>query len=131
MSTTRYESYDDVELTDNHYQFLRDAGASDIFHVLLQHPAGNLRHSIREEVIKYTFWGDISEQKDPSEFQHVGGHFFGAMWDGDLFRAWTRADLTNRSHLLDCFGTEQIIEAGIREGHPTDYVRRMVTEATA
>jgi hypothetical protein len=50
------------------------------------------------------------------------------MWKGDLFWAWTRADLNNKLLLRECFGFDRIIADGIAEGEPTEYVERMVTE---
>mgnify|MGYP006272559475 CR=1 FL=1 len=124
-----YDSISDVELTTEHIAFLSKAGASDAFIDLLTFPAelaGVKRHSAREEVRKYAYWGEFDGE--PEAFRHVGGHFFGAMWDGDLFEAWLRADLNNKSLLLECFGMDAIIESGVNSGQPIDYARRMVTE---
>lgn len=125
-----FETVSDVELINNHIAFLSEAGASDRFIKLLQFSAEDVgipRHSIRQEVKKYVFWGDLDDA-DPAAFSHIGGHFFGAMWDGDLFHAWTRADLNNKTLLLECFGEDVIIQDGVRNGKPLDYSRRMVTE---
>ena len=124
-----YESVSDVVLTNEHIRFMSKAGASDLFIDLLTFPkeaAGVPRHSIREEVRKYVYWGELDS--DPATFSHVGGHFFGAIWDGDLFHAWTRADLNNKALLMECFGADRIIQDAIENGKPTDYAERMVME---
>lgn len=128
---TEYETVSDVELTNEHIRYMSKAGASDLFIDLLTFPkeeADVPRHSARQEVKKYVYWG---LDDDPADFTHIGGHFFGAMWDGDLFHAWTRADLNNKALLLECFGQDEIIESGVRSGNPLDYSRRMVTERAA
>ncbi|UBF22665.1 hypothetical protein HRTV-25_gp84 [Halorubrum tailed virus 25] len=128
-----YESVSDVVLTNEHIRYMSKAGASDLFIDLLTFPKGAAdvpRHSLEQEIKKYVFWGKLDET-DPADFQHVGGHFFGAMWDGDLFHAWTRADLNNKALLLECFGQDEIIQSGVRDGKPLDYSRRMVAERAA
>ena len=126
-----YETISDVELTNEHIRFISKAGASDLLIDLLTFPkeeAGVPRHSAREEVRKYVYWGDVDTDADPATFSHCGGHFFSALWDGDLFEAWLRADLNNKSLLLECFGVDAIIKNGVQVGQPLDYARRMVTE---
>jgi hypothetical protein len=129
MSETEYESYTDVELTTDHMMFLSKAGASDLLIDLLTFPkeaAGVSRHSAREEIKSYIFFGEF--ESHPTDFSPYGGHFFSAMWDGDLFGAWLRADFNNKSLLRKCFGESRIISAGIESNQPEGYVRRMVQE---
>ncbi|NUC72578.1 hypothetical protein HTZ84_09695 [Haloterrigena sp. SYSU A558-1] len=38
----------------------------------------------------------------------MGGHFFEALWEGDLYDAFTRADLNNKKILLLTFGERRI-----------------------
>jgi hypothetical protein len=120
---------DSPEITNEHIRFLSKAGASDELIDLLQFPkeaAGVKRHSAREEIKSYIRYGEF--EKDPEQFGHIGGHFFSAMWDGDLFAAWLRADLNNKSLLLECFGTDELIQDGIEAGEPPEYARTMVLE---
>ncbi|QSG06362.1 hypothetical protein [Halapricum desulfuricans] len=124
-----YESIEDVELTDEHVAFLEAAGASDRFLELIRFPkeaARVPRHSTQQEVKKYIFYGDLGG--DPAEFRYSGGHFFDAMWRGDLFGAWLRADLNNKALLRECFGVDALIEAGVQNGEPLSYARTMVLE---
>lgn len=123
-----YDTVSDVELTTDHYQFLREAGASDQIIALIQFTdeQTGIRNSAREEVRKYAYWGDLDGS--PDDFNHIGGHFFSAMWDGDLFEAWLRADMNNRRLMMELFGESRIIGDGIVNGHPSDYVETMVTE---
>jgi hypothetical protein len=126
-----YNTPSEVELTTEHTAFVSKAGASDVFMDLLTFPkeeGGVSRHSIRQEIKEEVYWGHISPENDPATFSPRGGHFFSAMWDGDLFWAWTRADLNNKMLLRECFGFDRIIRDGIEEGEPTEYVERMVTE---
>lgn len=131
MSKTQPKTINDVELTTEHSIFLSKAGASDVFIDLLTFPpekAGVIRHSVQEEIKKYVGWGDLQPDEDPDDFRTLGGHFFRAMWIGDLFEAWIRADLNNKRLLMECFGPDTIITNGVRNGEPEDYCRRMVED---
>lgn len=124
-----YETISDVELTIGNLRFIRDAGASEAILDLIKFPAESIginRNSARQEVRKYVFWDDLDG--NPDEFDHLGGHFFTAMWDGDLFEAWVRADLNNKVLMMEVFDEERIISAAIEQGKPEDYAERMVTE---
>lgn len=128
---TEYDSINDVELTNEHTRFLSKAGASDSFIDLLTFPkevTGINRHSVRDEVRKYVYWGDLDPDKDPAEIVPCGGHFFTALWNGDLFEAWGRADFNNKSLMIECFGKDVIVENAIQSGRQMEYARRMVTE---
>ena len=128
---TEYDSINDVELTNEHIRFLSKAGASDDFIDLLTFlpPSTTVkRHSVREEIQKYVYWGSLNIEKDPATFSHCGGHFFTALWNGDLFEAWGRADFNNKALLIKCFGKDAIVENAIQSGRQIDYARRMVTE---
>lgn len=119
----------DVKITDEHKQFLKEAGASAVFLEYLnfsEESVGISRHSPKEEVRSYIFHNCFDGE--PEMFDHVGGHFFSALWDGNLFRAWTRADLNNRTLMQACFGEKRIIESGIQNGQPRDYATRLVEE---
>lgn len=126
-----YNTPSEVELTTEHIAFVSKAGASDVFIDLLTFPkeeAGVSRHSIRQEIREEVYWGRISPENDPAAFSPRGGHFFSAMWDGELFWAWTRADLNNKMLLQECFGFDRIVQDGVACGEPIEYVERMVTE---
>ena len=127
-----YKPRYDVDLTNEHHDFLKTAGASDELLKLIAfspETAGVPRHSTREEVEKYVEWGDLDLDRDPAEFRPIGGHFFEKMWNGDLFGAWLRADLNNKSLMAECFGEADIIQNGIESGQPASYVATMVEEA--
>jgi hypothetical protein len=129
MSNDKYETISDVDLTLGHFRFLREAGASDeMLDMVKAKPglAGISRNSCKQEVKKYVFWESL--EGDPEDFTPMGGHFFSALWDGNLFDAWRRADLNNKSLMLEIYGESRIIADGITRGHPTDYAERMVTE---
>ena len=105
----------ETELTEDHLDFLFRAGASPQLIEIVQKTGDNLpqtvgRNSAREEVLKYARWGSIGPDRDPEEFRPIGGHFFTALWNGDLYDAFTRADLNNRKILLLTF-TERRINA--------------------
>ena len=125
--TTDADSRTTVELTADHYDFLRQAGASRAMIRVLKHDADR-RNSANKEIKKYVRWGDLDTDENPEDFKHLGGHFFSALWEGDLFGAWRRADLNNKTILREVFGEEGIIIDGKRQGHPPDYVRRMVRQ---
>ena len=102
-----------VELTEDHLDFLFRAGASPQLMIVIQMDDDELpqtvdRNSAHEEVLKYARWGDLDPDRSPSEFHHIGGHFFTALWNGDLYDAFTRADLNNRKILLLTFGERRI-----------------------
>ena len=87
-------SVDNEEL----FEGLRQAGASDAFiRVLRQAPDSSVAREIRKQVDS---WGTM-----PRELPTVsGGHFFEALWDGDVERAMCRADLSNSQVMHDVFG---------------------------
>lgn len=112
----------EIELTDDHRDFLWSAGASAVFMEILQKTPDDLpttvdRNSARSEVKKYVKWGDLDG--NPEEFQHIGGHFFDALWRGDLYEAFTRADLNNRKILLTVFGERRIDSHRTHPSYPT------------
>jgi hypothetical protein len=128
MSET-YESISDVELTNEHIEFLRDAGASEMLIAVLRfnHTAiGINRNSARSEVQKYVYWGALDDDCDPAAFSHLGGHFFSALWEGDLFGAWTRADSSNKTILREMYGEHRIVGSAVEQGKEASYARRMV-----
>ncbi|SEL18983.1 hypothetical protein [Haloferax larsenii] len=97
----------EIELTADHFEYLYQAGASVALMTVVRKPLNELpstvnRNSARDEIKKYVKWGEF--KKDPSEFRPKGGHFFNALWKGDLYDAFTRADLDNRKILLSVFG---------------------------
>lgn len=106
---SNYDSVSDVELTEEHYDFLCSAGAAQPLMEIVQKTASELdveRNSAREEVKSYVFYGEF--KKEPSEFSPYGGHFFTALWEGDLYRAFCRADGNNTRALLALFGALRI-----------------------
>ena len=126
-----YKPRYDVDLTDEHHNFLKAAGASDELLELIAFPpetAGVSRHSTREEVEKYVEWGELDLDRDPAEFRPIGGHFFSKMWNGDLFGAWLRADGSNKRLMAECFGAADIIQSGINSGQPASYAATMVED---
>lgn len=123
------ETISDVELTIGHLRFIRDAGASEEMLDVLRFDESSIgisRNSAKQEVKKYAFWGNLDGDTD--EFTHLGGHFFSALWDGDLFGAWTRADLNNKAIVMEVFGRDRIIESAVRQGKESSYALRMVEE---
>jgi hypothetical protein len=125
--STNYETRDDVEITEDHKDFLREAGASHAFMEVLATDTDS-RHSVREKVKSHIYWGDLDAEagKSPETFKPLAGHFFNALWDGDLFHAWVRADLNNKPLMLKAIGKERIVEYGIRVGEPKDYMTELV-----
>lgn len=128
---SEYNSVADVELTNDHYNFVRNAGASEMLIQLAQfspQQAGVTRNSIREQIRQHVFWGDISEDNDPEQFSHLGGGFFTQIWEGKLYEAYCRADLNNQAILVTIYGTDRIIEAGVRNGRSLESAERMVEQ---
>ncbi|MFC7199550.1 hypothetical protein [Halospeciosus flavus] len=114
----------EIELTDDHFDFLFNAGASPklievVTKTLDELPSTVNRNSARSEVQKYVKWGNLDGSVPPEEFSHIGGHFFTALWNGDLYEAFCRADLNNRKILLDVFGERRINTDRPDHRHPT------------
>ena len=83
------------EVTD----LLREAGASDALVTVVQHETDR-RNSARLEVEK---WVNLWDVTDPAEMPPVsGGHFFDALWDGNVSKAWKNADGNNKAILREC-----------------------------
>lgn len=114
MSQNEYSSLSDVQITEEHINFLRNAGASEeLIEVITYSPEDNpgigvSRNSAREEIKKYIIWGRIDSDKNPQEFSHLGGGFFTQLWNGDLYNTYNRADLNNQTILTTVFGTDNI-----------------------
>ena len=123
-----YETVSDVELTHEHFRFLKQAGSSLALREVVavepdDLPRGVTRNSARDEVRKRIYCGDIGPDKDPSEFTPLGGHFFNHLWEGNLYDAFVRADGNNLPLLLDVFGAATI-NADRREGdYPVEQLR--------
>jgi len=105
------------DLTSKERSLLRRAGASE---VLIQMCSVHLdgiekrggkqvtRNSVLQEVKKYTReWEDLNEDT-ADDFSHLGGGFFSAMWDGDLFAAYSQADSNNKAIMMERFGVRKI-----------------------
>lgn len=90
----------DGQLTDE----LRKAGASEEFIRVLRFDENKVhatRNSIRQEVAKQV----DSFGADPSDVPVVpSGHFFSALWDGDVEEAVIRADGSNARIIEAVFG---------------------------
>ncbi|QRV15055.1 hypothetical protein JMJ58_19440 [Haloterrigena salifodinae] len=112
----------EIELTQDHLDFLFDAGASPAFLEVVGQTGDDLpstveRNSARDEVKKYVKWGDLDGS--PDDLVPMGGHFFEALWSGDLYDAFTRADLNNRKILLLTFGERRINAYRPNRSYPT------------
>ena len=129
MSQNQYSSLGDVQITEEHINFLRNAGASEeLIEVINYSPEPNpknglVRNSAREEIKKYIMWGDIDSEKDPQEFSQIGGGCFTQLWNGNLYDAYGRADLNNKDILTTVFGTDKIVEAGVLKGYSIEFVQ--------
>lgn len=112
-------------LTTETVEFLTKAGADNLLlRVAEERVAG--RNSAREEIRKYASHGMLTGESE--EFHHMGGHFFGALWDGELFEAWVRADAQNKRILRQKFTEKELIQAGVEDGRPRGYCERMVRD---
>jgi len=106
-------------LTDHERRLLRWAGADerlievcefDISSMERQRDDGKAvtRNSALVEVKKYLReWENLNED-NAEDFDHYGGHFFGALWDGDLYEAYSRADYNNQAIMREVFGLYRI-----------------------
>jgi hypothetical protein len=126
-------SVDDVEITEDHKDFLMEAGASSSFDQLLSFDAaaaGVGRHSIRDQIANEIFVGDLDLTENPGEYLHGGSGFFQAMWAGDLFLAYRRGDPKNKSLMLACFGEDTIVNNGAfnHDDFDPEYIRTLVRE---
>lgn len=105
-----YESTEDVELTEDHLAFFREAGASEVFLTLIDadpEEVGGFHNSVRKEAKRYVYYGDLDG--NPEEFTHDGSIFFAKMWDGDLYEAYRHyADFASGPLLRSVFGEERI-----------------------
>jgi len=114
------------DLTEQERSLLRQAGASEkllqmcnaeINGVIRDDGKAVNRHSVLQEVKKYLReWENLTEET-VNEFDHYGGHFFTALWNGNLYDAYRRADYNNQALLLDAFGVRRINDD--RDSHQT------------
>jgi hypothetical protein len=126
-----YDSISDVEITDNHVQWLREAGASPEFLSVLRFPLDQVdnvdRHSVQELIREHIYYGKINLDKNPEDYSHDGGGFFTQLWDGDLYHAFRRGDPNNQEILRERFGEDPIIESAIRDGWGIEHARKTVS----
>lgn len=122
---TDLTDYDDPtpDLTRTERDLLRLAGASEELILMCtvflpdvpprrgqgRKPA---RNSVMEETKKYLRGTDFVSapltEDSTDEFEPYGGHFYQAMWDGDLYRAFSRADRNNSAIMLHVFSVYEI-----------------------
>jgi hypothetical protein len=118
-NTKRFEP----NLNDHERRLLRWAGADERLIEVCQFDINSMeserkdgssvyRNSVLEEVKKYVRGTDhvppLLTEENVEEFTPTGGHFFTAMWEGDLYRAYSRADYNNQAIMLEVFGEHRI-----------------------
>lgn len=99
-----YNSIQEVEVNETFMNALEDAGASKMFRRIValdedSLPAGVERNSVRQEARKHCYWADHVSAQVFKEKKHYGGHFYEAAWDGNVERAFGRADGNNQAIL--------------------------------
>lgn len=105
------------DLTDREKTLLRTAGASEELIEMCETEVDGLeradgkpvnRHSVLQEVKKYTRkWEDLDEDS-AGNYTHLGGGFFSKMWDGELYAAYNHADYNNKAIMAEAFDARQI-----------------------
>jgi hypothetical protein len=107
------------DLTDEELAMLREAGASeelievcglDIEENDLVRQDGKTvqRNSVLVEVKKYLREWGAETSVELADHANLGGHFFQQLWEGDLFRAYSRADYNNKAILGEVFSEREI-----------------------
>ncbi|AAL54942.1 hypothetical protein HfxHF1_145 [Halophage HF1] len=117
------------DLTDQERTLLRWAGADERLIEVCQLDITSMenkrgdgkdvtRNSALVEVKKYLReWESLTED-NAKDFDHYGGHFFSALWDGDLYEAYSRADYNNKAIMLEVFGVRRI--NSVRPAHAAE-----------
>lgn len=124
---------DEIEITDDHIQFLREAGASEEFLDMVEtdpEQYGVPENSAAQKIRSLIRTGDLNLSADPEDFRFCAGGFLTKLWNGDLFGAWRKADLNNTPLMLEVYGKRIIITNAIAQGEPKDYAKRMVDHPT-
>lgn len=105
MNSAQVKSLSDTEVEE-----LADMGASAAFVTVVTTPLQNIcgvdRSLAHEKVHSYF-------SRNTEENISIGGSFLSALWDGDLFKAYRKADNVNRAILHQIFNSKQIIAAGV------------------
>jgi hypothetical protein len=96
------------DLTDEEKRLLKRAGASDALIEVCDADVDVERHSALQETKKYLREWESLTDENAEEFSPLGGHFYQALWDGDIYAAYSRADGTNRPIILEVFGVRKI-----------------------
>lgn len=107
------------DLTDQERTLLRWAGADERLIEVCQFDISSMenergdgkavsRNSALTEVKKYLREWEALDEDNAEDFDHYGGHFFSALWDGDLYEAYSRADYNNQAILMEVFGVRRI-----------------------
>lgn len=111
---------------------LRDLGASPAFLTVARRDPetiGERRNSAREAARQALRACEDPGDLTREELEGRGGHYFGALLDGEIAEAWFRADITNTRILLDTFGRDYLIERIIAEdGREPEAAARHVDE---
>lgn len=105
------------DVTSDERSLLRQAGASEKLHLMCQAQLEEIeradgktptRNSVLKEVKKYLREWENLDEESADDFSHLGGSFFSAIWDGDLYRAYSRADYNNQAIMVNVFGVREI-----------------------
>ena len=97
----------EIELLSIHREFLRAAGASDVFLTLLD--AEYEDNPVQQEVRRVIFYGDLDGP--PEDFTLDSGAFISALWDGDLYEAYRHHADFDRGYFLESVLGEDRIDA--------------------
>lgn len=99
---------------------LRAAGASEVAITLARTQVPGLRHSVLEELQK---WSDGTPTVESVEkAARLGGGFFQKVWEGDLVGAFLHADSNNQQLFHEAFALEEL------EAEATEYETRLIRE---
>ena len=86
---------------------LRAAGASDVAITLADTHVEGVRHSVLEELKKWSE-GGVPTVEAVETAQQLGGGFFGKVWDGDLADAFMHADSNNQQIIAEAYSKEAV-----------------------
>jgi hypothetical protein len=109
------------DVTSDERTLLRKAGASEELIQMCQATLSAIRrhdgktptgNTVLKETKKYLrgtdHVGPQLTEDNAEEFSQYGGHFYTAMWEGDLYRAYSRADYNNQAIMTHVFGVRRI-----------------------
>lgn len=110
-----------AEYSEDIHNALDEAGASEMMHRLIDVRPDGIRHSVLEELMKWSD-GDTPTVEAVEKAERLGGGFFGKVFDGDVVDVFLHADGNNQHIIAKAYTKSEVVE------NATEYEATLVDE---